>query len=97
MTRTAEPKRRRTKLAKSELWLALAATAQRWSDEVGDKPGTGTLPFAQWGTAPGDMDPFHELCQRYDLSAADLSRILEHIAEQLENRALRNGYDEAWV
>jgi hypothetical protein len=89
---TQAPKRQRARLAKAELLLHLACTAERWRREVTDEE-PGTLPFADW---PPD-DPLVELCRRYALAPADLARLLDQIGQEVESRALRAGYEEAWV
>jgi hypothetical protein len=86
------PKRQRRRLARAELLMQLATTAERWSREVaGTEPGC--RPIAEWGEA----DPMVTICRTYDLTAADVARVLTELAEQLENRALRGGYEEAWT
>lgn len=83
-------KRERCQLAKAELLLQLAVTAQRWTDELRDK--NGGLPVAEW---PAD-DPFITLCRTYRLDPADLGAVAEQIADELEQRAIRAGYDRGW-
>jgi hypothetical protein len=78
-------------LAKSELLLCLAVSAQRWADEVGDD-SSHTRPFAEWD----DSDRFRALARTYDLTGPDLADVLARIAEELEARAIRCGYDEHW-
>lgn len=90
---TDHPKRERTRLAKAEVWMQLAMTAQRWADEVADVPGTGTLPFAEW---PAD-DPRRELARRYGLTPAELAQVLASVADQVENRAMAAGYEQTWT
>lgn len=91
MPRNATPKRERKRLAKAELWLLLAIKAQKWSSEcVG---ADGSRPMSEWG----DDDPMVTLCRTYDLTAADLSRLLTTMGDELERRALRAGYEDAWV
>lgn len=84
----------RKRLAKSEVWLWLAATAQRWSDEVADK-SPHTKPFAQWENG-GQPDPFHQLCRTYGLTQLELSRLVESVAELAESQAMRTGYEDHW-
>lgn len=85
------PKRLRTRLAKAELLMDLAVTADRWAGEVA---GTveGTKPFSEWP----DSDPRRQLCHRYALTPADIVRILRALGAELENASMRRGYDEAW-
>jgi hypothetical protein len=85
------PKAERKRLAKSELLLNAAVTVQRWANDLTGK--NPTAPFSEWG----EDDPFVSLCRRYDLTPADLAKIAEGLAEQLEARAIRAGYEEAWV
>lgn len=82
-------KRERTRLARAEILMQLAMTAQRWADEVADRSGT-TRPVAEW---PAD-DPMVRLMRTYDLSQYDLDRLLTAIAQQIENRSLASGFDE---
>lgn len=87
-----KPSRRkaeRQRLARAELWMQLAMSAERWKNEL-TVPGR-SAPFEDW---PED-DALKRLCRVYDLTPGDLARVAEGIAEQLEARALRNGYDEA--
>lgn len=91
MTNAATPKAERRRLAKAELLLALACTAQRWANEVTDQDGR-CRPFAEW---PPD-DPLRTLCRTYDLRPADLGRVLTEIADEVERRAMRAGYDDHW-
>lgn len=88
---TSVPRAERKRLAKAELILNLAVTAQRWADDLtGVNP---TAPFAEWG----HDDPFVRLCRVYGLTPADLARLAEGLAAQLEARAERSGYTEAWT
>lgn len=86
------PKHRRRQLAKSELWLAAAVWAQRWADSCRNE-STETRPFEEWG----EDDRMHQLCKTYGLSGPDLAKVWEEIAAELERRAMRAGYDDAWV
>jgi hypothetical protein len=76
-------------LAKAELWLHLAVTADRWAREC-ESAEPGLIPFDQWP----DSDPFVTLCRTYGLTPADLARVCRQIGEEAEGRALRGGYDE---
>lgn len=87
------PKRRRVQLAKSEVWMFLATTAQRWADDVADRGGG--RPFAGW-EKEGEVDPFHELGRIYGLDQTDLAKLIEDQAAQLEYRAIRAGFEETW-
>lgn len=51
------------------------------------------IPFDQWP----DDDPFRRLCRVYQLSAGDLAKVLTEIGGELEVRAMRAGYEDAWV
>jgi hypothetical protein len=84
-----EPKRRRVQLAKSELLLHLAMTAERWSREC-ESTQPGVIPFDQWP----DDDPLVTLCRTYQLSPADMARACRQIAEETEGRAMRAGYED---
>lgn len=85
------PKRQRTRLAKAELLMDLAVTADRWAGEVA---GTidGVRPFSEWP----DSDPRRQLCHRYGLTPADIVRICRALGAELENASMRRGYEEAW-
>lgn len=86
-------KARRMQLAKSELWLAAAVWAQRHADSCADKPGCGTKPFDEWHPD----DPEVTIARRYGLTGGDLGKAWEALAAELEARAMRAGYDDAWV
>lgn len=90
---TDYPKRHRTRLARAEMWMMLAVAAQARADSIADKPGCGTIPFAEW---PAD-DPMVDLARRYGLTATDLARLFESAADQLETRAMNTGYPDAWI
>jgi hypothetical protein len=84
-------KRKRVKLARAEMWLQLAMTAQRWADEVaGTQPGA-VLPFAEWPTD----DPIVEVARRYGLTQVDMVRLLTDLAQSVEDRAVRAGISDA--
>jgi len=85
------PKRHRTRLAKAELLMMLADRAEDLASEVAGT-ADGTRPFAEWP----EHDPLRQLCVTYALTPADLVRILRAIGSEIENSALRRGYDEAW-
>lgn len=87
------PKRHRARLAKAELWMMFATSVEGWRDSVLDRPGCGTIPFAQW---PAD-DPIVDLARRYGLTADDLARLLASIGDQVETRAMNAGYADAWI
>ncbi len=82
---TTVTKRTRTRLAKAELWLQLATTAENWA---------GYCALGLDGDPPDD--PLVRLARTYDLTAADLGRLLSRMGAELETRALRAGYDETW-
>jgi len=85
------PKRQRTRLAKAELLLLFAVRADQHAADVDGTSGK-CKPFAEWG----DDDPFVDLCHRYGLGQADIARLLRAIGSELENSAMRRGYEEAW-
>lgn len=82
------PKRERVKAARAETWLHLAVTAQRWADDITGHDGV--KPFEEWP----DDDPHRVMCRTYDLTPADLVRLLADVAQSCEDRALRLGYGE---
>lgn len=45
----------------------------------------------------GRVDPETDIARRYDLTGADLGRLWRQVASELENRAVKSGYEEAWV
>jgi hypothetical protein len=75
-------KRERTKCAKAEMWLLAAVSVQRWTEYA---------PFRDH--APDD--PLDEIAVKYDLSDADMIRLLNSVAQQCENRAIASGYGES--
>lgn len=81
----------RMRLLKAELLIELASVTLRWANDVSDAD-TKTIPFAEW---PHD-DPLRKLADTYDLTGDDLAKILNQLGDELENRADRAGYDEAW-
>lgn len=94
MARTKRtPKRRRAQLAKSELWLAAAVWAERHAASCANEPGCRTIPIEEWS----DDDPEKTIARTYGLSGADLAKIWRQMAQELENKAMRAGYDDAWV
>lgn len=86
------PKRQRTRLAKAELLLLLAVHCEGTAADVDGTSGR-TRPFSEWG----DDDPLRDLCHRYGLGQADIARLCRGIASELENSAMRRGYEDAWV
>lgn len=79
----AAGKRERLRLAKAEMWLAVAA-----SHAVSDL-----------GTPNAKGEPFGleaDLIRKYGLSMADLRRLGGQIGDELERRAERAGIDQAW-
>lgn len=78
------PKVVRKRLAKSEMWLAIAASHA--VNAIGTPAYDGKdLPF--------DAD----LMKRYGLSREDLHKLGQQIAAELETRAMRLGYEDAWI
>jgi len=86
------PKQQRTRLAKAELWLSLAVVAQGWADNLRGE-NKGLLPVEQW---PAD-DPLLTLARRYNLTVEDIARLAEQLGRETANRAIRVGYEEAWL
>lgn len=88
-------KRERMRLARSELLVALAVKTLEWQYDLdGTNAARGkVLPFDQW---PPD-DPFRDMCARYNLAPTDLAKLLDGLGQQLEDRAERTGYEEAWL
>lgn len=87
------PKPRRMKLAKSELLVLLAAKTLDWERSITNHPASGTKPFEDWD----NDDPFRDIARRYGLIGNDLGRILHQLGDELERRAERAGYGEAWL
>lgn len=85
------PKAERRRLAKAEVIMHLASTAQRWADDI-EGGDARVAPFDQW---PAD-DPHRALCRTYDLAPKDLVAILTKLADGLEDRAERAGYADHW-
>lgn len=85
------PKRQRTRLAKAELLILLAVHCDGVAADVEGTSGY-TRPFAEWG----DDDPLRDLCHRYGLGAADITRLLRGLGAELENSAMRRGYEDTW-
>ncbi len=86
------PKRERLRLAKAELLLDIAIQTQKLAEGCGDR-STRHTPFAKWA----DHDPIRQIALAYGLSGKDLDKILTKIAGELEARAMRSGYEEAWI
>lgn len=86
------PKRKRAQLARSELLVLLAVKAQEWADDCGDL-NDDTIPFEKWP----DDESFVAIAKRYGLTGRDLCRLLSRIAQETEDRAVRAGYERAWV
>jgi hypothetical protein len=80
----------RKKLAKSEGYMLVACSAQRWADEIGGKERMKR--FEDWG----HDDPFVTLARTYGLTKDDLVKLFTQIGQELEDRALRLGYDQHW-
>lgn len=78
------PKRHRMQLAKSEIYIGIAAS--NLLNDMGKPYNDGRAPEFE-----GDI------CRRYGLDLADIRRIADQIGNELETRAMRAGYEEAWV
>lgn len=93
-------KRERSRLAKAELLMVLAVKAEQWASDIdpariGQTPADrGLLPFEEWDKYEPDV--FRSLAKRYGLDQHDLGRLLTSIGDELENRAIRAGFDEHW-
>lgn len=85
------PKRQRTRLAKAELLMLLAVHMEQTGADVDGTSGR-TRPFAEWG----DDDPLRQLCHTYGLGQADIARLCRALASELENDAMRRGFEDAW-
>lgn len=98
MSVRAHGKRARSRLAKSELWVQLAVSAQSWADSIrkaaaSDGVGPNAVPpLSRW---PAD-DPMIDLMKRYDLGPDDIARLCAQLADECETRAERSGFDQAW-
>lgn len=93
-TKAGKPRKPyRRQLAKSELIMCLAVKTLEWQRDVTDDPRSPTIPFEDWT----DDDPFRDIALRYRLSGQDLGRILHELGDELEARAMRAGYEEAWI
>lgn len=79
----------RKRLAKAELLMELAVHAQT---HVVMLQGTGVTRFENW---PAD-DPMVRIARIYALTPKELAKLMEGLANDLEARALRCGYDEHW-
>lgn len=89
--RASAGKRKRTRLARSELWMALAVHTQHWANRV-RSDADGFLPFDQW---PAD-DPFRKLCTIYDLTPEELAKHIEKIGGACETHAVNTGFGDDW-
>jgi hypothetical protein len=87
----ATPKRERSRLAKAELWMAVAC-----SHAVSD-PGKDIDERGRSIHDPTYLAPEGEIMLRYGLAPADIQRIMQQIGDELENRAMRAGYEDAWL
>lgn len=81
------PKAERKRAAHAELLLLLSMEADLWAKQLRSRD---VLPFDQW---PED-DPLRVLACSYSLTAEDLARLADTLADQLEGRAIRAGYGE---
>lgn len=84
-----EPKWRRKRHAKAELWVLLAMHAESYAQQL-QGCEAGIAPPEQW---PAD-DPFRTLWEKYGLTPAELGKLLGDIADQMEIRAMQAGYDD---
>lgn len=82
------------RLARSELLVFLAVKTLHWQQMLDgtDQAKGKVLPVEEW---PED-DPFRILCRTYDLKPTDLAKLLHGLGDDLERRAERIGYAEAW-
>lgn len=96
MTNHPVKKSVRTRLARSELLLFLAVEAEEWRRAVENRHPS-YKPFEEWSNEPDEEDSLAKLARVYDLTGADLGKILGGLGDELERRAMRAGYDEAWV
>lgn len=78
------PKRTRTRLAKAEMWMAVAAS---YAVQDLGKPSLD----------PQDESLADQLREKYGLSQADMDRLAEQIGDELEKRAVRAGYGDVWL
>ena len=79
----------RKRLARAEMLMQLAMTADRWVSELaGTAPDV--RPFEEW---PND-EGFRVLARKYDLTKGDLVAIVRAVSVQAEQRAERAGYSE---
>lgn len=78
------PKRRRMQLAKSEIYLGIAAS--HLITDLGKLYDDGRAPEFEGG-----------ICERYGLDLDDIRRIADQIGTELETRAMRAGYEDAWL
>lgn len=90
MGHTLTAKRDRKRAARAALIAELSMTAERWSSELAGKE-KGVTPPEEWP----DSDPFVRLALLHGLSFADVSKLCADLGAELEERALRNGYDPA--
>jgi len=76
--------------------MLLAAKCQDWVEDVnGVSAARGRcLPFEAWSDQ--NTDPFHQWLKTYQLDKADLERLLGQVGDEMEQRAMRAGFDEHW-
>lgn len=84
----ATPKAERRQLAKAELLLLMAVLA---ADHAKAFEGTapGILPVDEWPAT----DPEVRIMRHYELTQPDMAKVWDQIAEGLESRAERAGYE----
>lgn len=81
--------RDRRRMAKSLVWLDLAMTAQRWSDDIRGS-NDDVRPFAEWGPT----DPHVRMAHVLRFTPDQLADLLEQVAQLCEDKADRLGYDD---
>jgi len=88
-------KRERRQLAKAESLMDLAIVAGGYASDLrtGLIDGTvGIKPVAEWG----DDDPHVIRCRTYGLTPVELAAVFTGIADELEARAERAGFERTW-
>lgn len=72
--------------------MMISTKVDEWARQCGSR-SPQAIPFNEWP----DTDPLVELAMAYGLSGKDLDKILVKLADELERRAERAGYEEAWL